>query len=384
MPIASTFEDSLTNNNHTGVNDIIIDSYQVIKSDNGGGQISLDIGGSPNSVSISTDNDAYGESYLYMDSTSQQTSAGVYTIYGTTRASIETPTFLVSGLYNGVGRTVIYYKDNATQPLTLPMSGVESPSICISSTRTSGSGLTQSISANSYTSGLILTSDCSIVNSSYFCNISNSLSSNIYGSQICDISNSFYSSITQSFASSINGVTSTIKDSDTCYTFGYANDIDTKRYCFVMGGFLQPANGGFNYGDVNGSGLINLDVTTTNNTPSLVTFWNKSGVNTLSLQSFRIANNTSVRVQIVVVAINRSTGDTKEWSANGLIKNIGGTTALVGTLTFTSTFGDASLSTTTVTGTANNTTDALDITVTGLTSTTIEWNADIKYVVAKM
>lgn len=61
-----TWSDVLTNGNTSGPNDAIMDTTQVIKSDNGGGQIDLDYGGSPNSVLISNDNGAYGKGVIYL------------------------------------------------------------------------------------------------------------------------------------------------------------------------------------------------------------------------------------------------------------------------------------------------------------------------------
>ena len=57
-----------------------------------------------------------------------------------------------------------------------------------------------------------------------------------------------------------------------------------------------------------------------------------------------------------------------------MIKNLGGTTSLVGTVSTVGTdVEDAGASTWDVTITADNTNDALDIKVTGATSTTIRW-----------
>ena len=65
---ANTWSQVLTNGNTSGPNDAIIDTTQVIKSGNGGGQLDLDSFGSPNTVLLSTDNSAQAESYLYLDS----------------------------------------------------------------------------------------------------------------------------------------------------------------------------------------------------------------------------------------------------------------------------------------------------------------------------
>lgn len=62
LPLANV----LLNGNTSGASDIIMDTTQVIKSGNGGGQISLDDSGNPGEISLTTDNGGYGESYLYM------------------------------------------------------------------------------------------------------------------------------------------------------------------------------------------------------------------------------------------------------------------------------------------------------------------------------
>ena len=68
-------------------------------------------------------------------------------------------------------------------------------------------------------------------------------------------------------------------------------------------------------------------------------------------------------------------GDCAGWLYSVLIKNIGGTTTIVGTPTLLSSDADAGAATWTVALTADNTLDALNITVTGEASKTIQWTA---------
>lgn len=97
------------------------------------------------------------------------------------------------------------------------------------------------------------------------------------------------------------------------------------------------------------------------------------------LNSLSIYNNSSYKVTINAIATD-SAGNSKEWSGSGIIKNIGGTTTVVSTITMSSVVADGSMSTATLTVAANNTTDTLDFTATGISSTLINWNAKVDYV----
>ena len=71
-------------------------------------------------------------------------------------------------------------------------------------------------------------------------------------------------------------------------------------------------------------------------------------------------------------------GDVYSVTVVGTIKNIGGTTALVGTPVYENEMNDAGLAGVDVTVTADNTNDALAITVTGETSKTIRWVSHVQ------
>ena len=64
-----------TASNTAYVPDLVIQTGKAIKTNNGGGQIELDAGGTASNVLITTDNGAYGESYIIM--TSGNTELGV-------------------------------------------------------------------------------------------------------------------------------------------------------------------------------------------------------------------------------------------------------------------------------------------------------------------
>lgn len=84
-----------------------------------------------------------------------------------------------------------------------------------------------------------------------------------------------------------------------------------------------------------------------------------------------------------VVARNTSTGDMAAWYISGCLKNVSGTTSLVGTPTVTALGADAGASGWALAVTADNTNDCLQITATGAASTTIKWigTIDCSYVV---
>lgn len=64
-----------TASNTAYVPDLVIQTGKAIKTNNGGGQIELDAGGTASNVLITTDNGAYGESYIIMDSSTIEVGA---------------------------------------------------------------------------------------------------------------------------------------------------------------------------------------------------------------------------------------------------------------------------------------------------------------------
>jgi hypothetical protein len=98
-----------------------------------------------------------------------------------------------------------------------------------------------------------------------------------------------------------------------------------------------------------------------------------------TLQRLTIQSGSSYRYKITVLARIVSTSEVKEWEGNGLIKNVGGTTSMVGS-SISSTFGDAGLAAATVTLSADNTNDSLKVEVTGIAATQIVWYAKVEYI----
>ncbi len=91
-----------------------------------------------------------------------------------------------------------------------------------------------------------------------------------------------------------------------------------------------------------------------------------------------IPNNTVYKIKLECVLVNPLSGDAKEFSGGGLIKNISGITSLVGAFTMTSTNGDVSLAATSVTVTADNVNDCLQIECVGI-SGNLRWFFAISY-----
>jgi hypothetical protein len=121
-------------------------------------------------------------------------------------------------------------------------------------------------------------------------------------------------------------------------------------------------------------GIISLSTFTTNATP--LEMFIDIGPTT---GRFTLEVNTAYKVIVNLVCVDSTTIDTKEFGGTFLIKNVGGTTTFVGAPVLTSTFGDVSLATATASCTADNTNDAIIITVTGIAATSINWFAKMEY-----
>ena len=120
-------------------------------------------------------------------------------------------------------------------------------------------------------------------------------------------------------------------------------------------------------------GITHYSTQTTTNTPSEAFLDGFGGS-----QRFTIPNNSAYKVKVYAVAIEITTGyPSKEWEGSGLIKNNAGAVSLVGSLTMSSTNGDAALSTTSIAMTAAS--GALVATVTGISGTAVRWSIKCEY-----
>jgi len=88
---------------------------------------------------------------------------------------------------------------------------------------------------------------------------------------------------------------------------------------------------------------------------------------------FTLTSGDTYFFEVKAIASNPSTGNAKQWTASALIKNISGTTSIVGIPIVTSDYADSELSGTGISLLANDTDDTLKVSVTGNTSTHINW-----------
>jgi hypothetical protein len=151
----------------------------------------------------------------------------------------------------------------------------------------------------------------------------------------------------------------------------YTNGISQK---FVIGTNYKDIVGGFQ------SGILSVAAETTDATATVL----KSGLYNGTVGIINqcvLQNNNAIAFTIEVVAHNTSTGMAGRWEAKGLIKRgaNASATALVGTPTVTLTNADneAWIVSGAIAITADTTSGALAITVTGAASTTIRWVAKI-------
>jgi hypothetical protein len=91
-----------------------------------------------------------------------------------------------------------------------------------------------------------------------------------------------------------------------------------------------------------------------------------------------ITNNSATGFKGTIAAIDNTSNDAKFWKVEGLIKNIAGTTTLVGSVTKVTVAGDSGASSYDVTISADDTNDSLKVEVTGHASNTVDWVANIE------
>lgn len=98
-------------------------------------------------------------------------------------------------------------------------------------------------------------------------------------------------------------------------------------------------------------------------------------------QRFSIAQGESYVANVFGVASNEANGDTKVWQQEVVIKNVGGTVSFVGSPGSMNVIAaDAGMSSASMSLQADNTNDALVISVQGISSTNIRWTARLEYV----
>lgn len=128
-----------------------------------------------------------------------------------------------------------------------------------------------------------------------------------------------------------------------------------------------------------GYGYVSYAGLTTNNTPQEL--FVDGTFSATGSQRFSVAPDETYRVTFKVMLVEESSGDAKEFrDSTGLIKNVGGTTSFVAAMSFFAGIGDAGLANATIAVTADNTNDAVAVTVTGITGRDIRWFVSMEYV----
>lgn len=92
-----------------------------------------------------------------------------------------------------------------------------------------------------------------------------------------------------------------------------------------------------------------------------------------------IASGATLRVEGSAVALESSTGASREWGIVCLVKNVAGTVSFVGDPFVTDVMGDSSTTAWSLAISVDNVNKALAVTVTGETGKTIDWNTYADY-----
>ena len=103
-------------------------------------------------------------------------------------------------------------------------------------------------------------------------------------------------------------------------------------------------------------------------------------VTTTDLATIAVASGENMTFVCQAFGNQSATGDSYHVVIHGAIKNVGGTTALVGA-TVIDVFNDAGAATWSISAVADDTADTLDIRVTGENAKTIDWKSRVDYVI---
>ena len=416
--ITASLASVLANGEHTGAHNIIIDTNQVIKSGNGGGQINLDYSGAANNVFISTDNGANTQSFMYMNP-NEASFGGTYGFLNITSIGVElitnTGLLKLNGMYNTLqSNDIIVFKDNFSSSLTSSnlndMPGViisgrnctvgassrNSIFLGVNNTATSaesiisGANNTISSASSSIISGTSNTGafQRSIVSGSgnnittlldsIISGVNNTTTTGPSSSSIISGSNNTSVTCNKSIITGFYNNIGIISNSMVSGTYNTVGNLDSS---IITGAYNNMINPGLMYGNINGNGSVilgsngfsSLGKKTNNATPAIL-FVNGTGLR------FNIPSNSAYRVKLTLIGRNTTSGDCIEYSGNGIIKNVAGTTSLVGSgISMSSNIGDVSLIATAVMVTADNANSALQVQVTGIAATTINWVCGIQY-----
>lgn len=138
-----------------------------------------------------------------------------------------------------------------------------------------------------------------------------------------------------------------------------------------LGEWARSSNGS-NVAGFGQYGIIDIMTSTSNATITEMFIGDVGGAR------ITIGSGQAYRYTLTMIAQNSSTGEVKEWEAKGLIKNVGGTTSMVGSSNV-STYADASMATTSLGIAADNTNGSLLVEATGIAATNISWYGKMDY-----
>lgn len=253
-------------------------------------------------------------------------------------------------------------------------------------------------SANNNISGLqsaLYTSDANIIGgqlhsltASYY-NIVGGESNTLNNSNFNDVSGSNNKIYALSAYNNVSGVSNSLTASSTRNIVGgQSNSLSLSKFNIVEG--QNNALTGVTHSIIVGenatvSNQTNM-IQSSNNFSSTIGGYGKllgRGISvnlspTLLSNSLKIASGYSYYVRCTVIGVS-AIGGSIQFKGEGIVKNVSGTTSLVSAITMTSTVSDAAVSTSTMTALANNTTDTLDLTVTGINLLTMNWTSQIDY-----
>lgn len=390
-----------------GPSGVIVSPSAFIKSGNGGGQIDLDYFGSAGEVSITTDNGNQSESYLYMTPTDAiLVGGGGATIDLSSNVTMNTPASY--GMFVKVGKTglkidgrygvsgaedVIRFINNGFDPTTtFTTQNSRKPSVSIASQNSTinagiPNGLILGGSGNTLgsTGSVIFGSGNSDTNSEHnlvggsFNQLSTSNLNSVSGylnfllsSGNNNVSGG-YNGLSASNNNIVSGSGNSLTNVNNSIVGGSVALVDTAESALIMG-YSITSNNPSSYGS-----FISY-VRTTNAGPG------GGGSTSDTINNMKIPLNSAYSVDILGVAVVEATGssgavvgDSYRLTGNIIIKNVAGTTTLVGSGALT-VAGDISI-TISATAVADNTNDVLLVRVTPSNAGTasINWSFQIRY-----
>lgn len=347
------------------------------------GQIDLEYFGTPGKVFISTDGGAGGQSYLDMTSGYFFGQGFNSVILGTTSGvTLDTNNIGVSNIIVGAAKNAatLVCEDStinigAYRSSIIGGSGNTINNNIENSVILGGQNIVASVNNTVYVPNLVIQGNQTFKsanstasgNASFSFGSGNTASGNLsfsIGNNNTSLGVASYSEgnggIASGYCAHVEGSTS-----DAIGDYSHAGGFNS--YALNFGEWCRSSN------QLGAYGIVSYGRQTTNATTTEIF------LNNANTKRFVVETDAAYFVELSVVARNNTTSDSIQYKGQGLIKNVAGTVSLVGTFTMTSTNGDVSLATTSVTVTADNTNKSLKVEVTGVALTTINWFAKAEY-----